>query len=285
MTATAERLTADIGIGGMTVRLRVPDEAFLRMVEGRYAGFPGAAESAECDFDIELIPQKRAEEASLLDGDSAADDVRVWREGGLWNLTRGDFRAEWSPAERRGRIRQSMNPYSVDCVLRIVHTLALAKQGGFLVHAASAIRNGKAFLFSGVSGAGKTTISRLAPADATLLTDEISYVRRSGANAGASSEGYVAYGTPFAGELAEPGENVQAPIATLFFLEQGPENRIEAVNSPSVAARLLLRDILFFAHDAELVDQVFASALDFVQRVPVKRLTFLPDERVWDLIQ
>jgi hypothetical protein len=278
MTATAERLTADIGIGGMTVRLRVPDEAFLRMVEGRYAGFPGAAESAECDFDIELIPQKRAEEASLLDEDSADDDVRVWREGSLWNLTRGDFRAEWSPAERRGRIRQSMNPYSVDCVLRIVHTLALAKQGGFLVHAASAIRNGKAFLFSGVSGAGKTTISRLAPADATLLTDEISYVRRAG-------DGYVAYGTPFAGELAEPGENVQAPIETLFLLEQGPENRIEAVNSPSIAAQRLLRNILFFAHDAELVDQVFASALDFVQRVPVKRLTFLPDERVWDFIR
>lgn len=280
MTATAERLTADIGIGGMTVRLRVPDEAFLRMVEGRYAGFPGAAEAAECNFDVELIPQ-RQNEASLLHEDSADDDVRVWREGALWNLTRGDFRAEWNPAERRGRIRQSMNPYSVDCVLRIVHTLALARQGGFLVHAASAIQNGKAFLFSGVSGAGKTTISRLAPADATLLTDEISYVRRAEAN----SEGYVAYGTPFAGELAEPGENVQAPIETLFFLEQGPENRIEDVSSPSAAARMLLRNILFFAHDAELVDQVFASALDFVQRVAVKRLTFLPDERVWDLIR
>ncbi len=278
MTATAERLTADIGIGGMTVRLRVPDEAFLRMVHGRYAGFPGAAESAECDFDIELVPQRPTDDTSLLDEDSVDDDVRVWREGSLWNLTRGDFRAEWSPTERRGRIQQSMNPYSVDCVLRIVHTLALAKQGGFLVHAASAIRNGKAFLFSGVSGAGKTTISRLAPRDATLLTDEISYVRRAG-------DGYVAYGTPFAGELAEPGENVQAPIETLFFLEQGPENRIEAVGSPSVAARALLRNILFFAHDAELVDQVFASALDFVQRVPVKRLTFLPDGRVWDLIQ
>ena len=196
----------------------------------------------------------------------------------MWNLTRGDFRAEWNPAERRGRIRQSMNPYSVDCVLRIVHTLALAKQGGFLVHAASAIRNGKAFLFSGISGAGKTTISRLAPADATLLTDEISYVRR-------AENGYVAYGTPFAGELAEPGENVQAPIETLFFLEQGPENRIEDVGSASVAARGLLRNILFFAHDAELVDQVFAAALDFVRRVAVKRLTFLPDERVWDLIR
>jgi hypothetical protein len=256
----------------------VPDEAFLRMVHGRYAGFPGTAHGAECDFDVELVQQRPADDASLPDDESADDDVQVWREGGMWNLTRGDFRAQWNPAERRGRIWQSMNPYSVDCVLRIVHTLALARQGGFLVHAASAIRNGKAFLFSGVSGAGKTTISRLAPADATLLTDEISYVRRVG-------EGYVAYGTPFAGELAEPGENVQAPIAILFLLEQGPKNRIENAGSASVAARALLRNILFFAHDAELVDQVFASALDFVQRVAVKRLTFLPDERVWDLIR
>ena len=52
-----------------------------------------------------------------------------------------------------------------------------------------------------------------------------------------------------------------------------------------MAAGALLRNILFFAHDAELVDQVFAAALDFVQRVAVKRLTFLPDERVWDLIR
>ena len=65
MTATAERLTADIGIAGMTVRLRVPDEAFLRMVQGRYAGFPGAAAAAECDFDVELVPQRAVDDAAL----------------------------------------------------------------------------------------------------------------------------------------------------------------------------------------------------------------------------
>jgi hypothetical protein len=48
----------------------------------------------------------------------------------------------------------------------------------------------------GSPGQGKTTISRLAPPDATLLTDEISYLRREG-------DGYIAYGTPLAGELAQ----------------------------------------------------------------------------------
>src|SRR4029077_15516862 len=98
-------------------------------------------------------------------------------------------------------------------------------QGGFLLHSASAIRNGKAFLFAGVSGAGKTTISRLAPPGVALLSDEISYVRR-------QDHGYTAFGTPFTGELAKLGENTSAPVAALYLLAQGSENRIDPVALP-----------------------------------------------------
>ncbi len=157
--------------------------------------------------------------------------------GGRWACERGDFRAEWEPASRTGRIRQTANPYSIDAVLRIVHTLVLARQGGFLLHSASAIRNGKAFLFAGVSEAGKTTISRLAPPDATLLTDEISYVRKR------ASSGYVAFGTPFTGELAKLGENVSAPIAALYLLAKG--RRIASI--PSRPARRLDLCLLMFS--------------------------------------
>ena len=153
----------------------------------------------------------------------------------------------------------------------------------FLLHSASAIRNGKAFLFAGVSGAGKTTISRLAPADATLLTDEISYVRK--LDASEQSEGYVAFGTPFTGELAKLGENTSAPVAALYLLAQGkdPENRIDPVTAAD-AGRELLANMLFFAEDQELVHWAFQAACDFVDRVPVYRLTFTPDARVWEMI-
>src|SRR6266516_7768334 len=181
------------------------------MLEGRYAGFIGSGQAPDYEFDVELGPP------ADIDPDA---DVRVFRQDGKWRLERGDFRAEWDPVSRRGRVRQSANPYSIDAVLRIVHSLVLAGQGGLLVHAASVVRNGRAFLFAGVSGAGKTTLSRLAPPDATLLTDEISYVRREDGE-------YVAYGTPFAGELAKAGENVRAPIGALYLLAQGPENRID----------------------------------------------------------
>ena len=165
----------------------------------------------------------------------------------------------------------------MDTVPRIVHALVLAREGGFLVHASSAIRNGRAFLFAGVSGAGKTTISRLAPVDATLLTDEMSYVRREAGE-------YYAYGTPFAGELAKPGENVRAPLGGLFLLAKGPRNRIEEVPAAQADAALLAC-VLFFAEDPALVSAVFRSVCDFVEQIPVRRLTFLPDQRVWEMIQ
>jgi hypothetical protein len=204
-------------------------------------------------------------------------DVQVRCEQGQWSFRRGDFHADWDPGCGRGRIRQTANPYSVDAVLRIVHTLVLAREGGFLLHSASAVRGGRAFLFSGLSGTGKTTISRLAPPDVTLLTDEVSYVRR-------QAEGYRAFGTPFAGELARVGENVSAPIAAVYLLDKGPANRIDPVPG-SEATQRIMRNILFFAEEPDLVRRVFEAACEFVARVPVYHLTFFPDKRVWELIR
>jgi hypothetical protein len=93
----------------------------------------------------------------------------------------------------------------------------------------------------------------------------------------------VAFGTPFAGELARIGENLRAPLAALYFLTQGPENHVEPVGDAE-ATRELMRNILFFAHDPELVRMVFQSAVNFVRRVPVRRLVFAPNSRVWELI-
>lgn len=180
-----------VEIGGIPIALSTSDDNFLDLLRQRYHGFL----SSSCP-EFELV-------FDLVGADSVSDDdVRVHRDGEMWRIERGDFRAQWDPRTGKGVVRQNSNPYSLDSVLRIVHSLILAQRGGFLLHAASGICEGRACLFSGVSGAGKTTMTRLAPADVTLLTDEISYLRP-------STDGYSAYGTPFAGELARPGKTAR----------------------------------------------------------------------------
>jgi hypothetical protein len=254
-------------IGGTAITIRTDSREFRQLLADRYSGFV-ASQPAEFKLSVELFePQVTA---------GSDEDLQLTFTGKEWLILRGDFHARWNPSTNRGSVRQAPSPYAIDSVLRIIHSLVLARRGGFLLHAASAIRSQRAFLFAGVSGAGKTTISRLAPPDATLLTDEISYVL-------SKNREYFAYGTPFAGELARTGENVSAPIKTLFLLDKGSENRIEPV-SKAEAIRAVLRNILFFAEDAELVNRVFDSACEFVNQVPVRRLIFVPDERVWDII-
>jgi len=287
-----------IDIGGIPILLRTDSANFIGLLEDRYGEFVASASGQRknrqpiFELEVELVPP--------TGNITESEDVTVSFDSGRWVMKRSDFYAEWDQAQRRGWVRHSANPYSIDSVLRILHSLILARLGGFLVHAASAVRNGRAYLFAGVSGAGKTTISRLAPPDVMLLTDEISYVRQTvwpvacasekqsfsdshPSDVIASGQSYVAFGTPFAGELARIGKNLQAPVAALYLLMQGPENRIESV-SEHEAARALLRNILFFAEDQELIQGVFNSVFDFTRRVAVRRLIFTPDERIWEMI-
>ena len=145
--ASSEQSGATIEIGGISIFLQTGDEDFRRIIESRYAGFVNPLARPSCTLEIDL------EEHT---GSTA--DVRVSRRGSVWRIERGDFCAEFDARSRRGWVRQSPNPYSLDAMMRIIHSLVLAEEGGFLVHAASGIRNGRAFVFAGVSGAWMKSI-------------------------------------------------------------------------------------------------------------------------------
>ncbi len=256
-----------VEIGGLPIQLHTSDPDFRQVIEQRYAGFLNPSAVPACRFEIQLTSNQS----------QADEDVSVFKRGSTWCLRRGDFRAEWDLRRREGWIRQSANPYSIDTVLRITHSLLLAMEGGFQLHASSAIRNARAFLFAGVSGAGKTTTVKLAPPDAVVLTDEISYVRR-------TESGYRAYGTPFAGELARPGANASAPVERVCLLKQSRQNRLRPVTRFN-AIRALMRHVLFFAQDKELVERILDSVVHLVSSVEVVEMEFTPDQRAWELIR
>ena len=260
-----------ISIGGTSIRLNLTDPAFCEVLQQRYGGFIAQSGGFDYSMDVELTM-----ETNFLTPQAG---IRVESSDGVWRICRNDFEAEWAPRNRRGRVRQTAHAYVLDAVLRIVHGLLLADRGGFLLHSSSAVRHERAFLFSGISGVGKTTISRLVPVDALLLADEVSYVRHDGI-------AYRAYGTPFAGELAKAkmGKDLSAPLRAAYLLAHGIDNRIVPMSAPEAVAAMM-RNVIFFARDPVLTKKIFNTVCDFVSKVEVSRLSFVPDEHVWDLIQ
>lgn len=255
-------------IGSIAVCIQGANAAFAASVRERYRPF--LASSAEPDITLEIDLQSTLAR-------SADEDLEVRQESGRWLLTRGDLEAVFDATTGRGVVRQTANPFSIDTVLRVICSLTLAEREGFLLHAASAVRGGRAFVFVGKSGTGKTTMMRLKPSDAIALTDEVSFVQRNGS-------GYVAYGTPFYGELARPGEPCKAPLEAIYFLEHSTEIQSLRLTSAEAAGGLL-ENMLFFAKNAELARGVFTETCRLAERVPAFRLQFTLDQRVWELIR
>ena len=261
-------ISTTVTIGGIPVRFWSRDRSFSRLLRRRYANFLGSSHEDATELTVNLLARQ---------GWRPGAELQVVCRGATWHMQRGDFCAEWNMQSRHGVVRQPRSPYALDSVLRILHTLILAQRGGFLLHAASMIRGSRALVFAGQSGAGKTTMCRLAPPGAVLLTDEISFIQPVG-------NAYFAFGTPFFGELAVPGKNTFAPLDALYVLEHAAEDSVEDL-PPRRALTELLKNILLFAHDSETVGRVFAAAFDLVSRLPVRRLRFAPTPRVWDLLE
>jgi hypothetical protein len=164
---------------------------------------------------------------------------------------------------------------SFESFLRVLYSLILPDRDGLAIHASSLAKDGKAYMFPGKSGEGKTTIVRLSP-DANLLTDEISIVRGIG-------EEPMAYGTPFHGDLEMPGQNTSAPVAGLYFLVKDKKNYLEEL-SPKVALRKLLGNIVLFGQDQNLARKAFQLSYELVTSLPCYDLHFLPEPSFWGCI-
>lgn len=165
--------------------------------------------------------------------------------------------------------------YALDSLLRILLTAVLAPRQGFLLHAASIVRDGRAYVFAGRSGAGKSTVASLSPVG-SVLTDEISLIRY--------SDGcWQAYGTPFWGEFRAAGMNRHFPIAGIYFLTQDKHDRFEPLSTKEIL-RALLPCVLFFTSEIRANEALLSTLLEIVERVPAYRLHFRRTPNFWKVV-
>ena len=177
--------------------------------------------------------------------------------------------------------------YPLDEVLMINW---LSRGLGIMMHACGVSHNGQGIIFSGTSGAGKSTvadlwknrISRLKsrsmePSKNTiLLSDDRIIIRKIDGR-------FFVFGTPWHGDskVCSPEE---APLDKIFFLQQAKENKVKKIDSIKAASRLIVCSFPPF-WDKKGMEFTLNYCAELAQRIPCYELDFVPDKRVLDLVR
>ena len=165
----------------------------------------------------------------------------------------------------------------IENFLRVFSAHRALDQGGVVLHSAGLVFDDKAYIFSGHSNAGKTTLTRKAyQKGARVLSDDINLLLP-------DAEGYQAHAVPFTGEfgrtLDHQGSQDSYPVVGIILLQQGDSLNTETVNASDAVATLLTG--CPFVNDDEVESAVlFDSVTALVEKLPVIRLISRRDDNI-----
>lgn len=174
--------------------------------------------------------REKAEESFGGAGVDAAEglDLRMAPAVGGWSVASRDVVGTVGP--RSARLVLGGTPTAVESALRAAASLWLPPAGGLLVHAASAARGGRAALFAGRSGIGKSTLAnKLARDGWEVFGEEIALVSL-------DAQGALLHRHPFGGCFPA---RASAPLTWLAFLDRAIAHRARPVPPAEACARLL----------------------------------------------
>lgn len=169
--------------------------------------------------------------------------------------------------------------YPLDCPGNLIAYMESAAQfcgklvdhDGFYLHSSAVVLDGKAYLFSGNPGMGKSTHTRLWQSTfgpgARVINDDKPALRL--------IDGvWYAYGTPWCGK---DGINIneKAPVAGVCFLKQAPHNAIRRLDSREALENILKQTMWKFRNPVNL-SKVMGHLDRFLKMIPVYELENLP---------
>jgi hypothetical protein len=171
----------------------------------------------------------------------------------------------------------TLSPVQWRNILRVLYFYGFLEYTGLLLHASGLVRGNRAYVFPGVSDAGKTTIVRHSPG-MPVLSDEVVAVRLGGRN-----EVPVAFGTPFYGDWGRPGEMIHQPIQGLYFPVKSTETRLEPLTPRETLTRLLPCIFSYTVFPARL-EKLVDFGIQLASQVPAFAFYFQPGAKMWETI-
>lgn len=145
--------------------------------------------------------------------------------------------------------------------------------GDIMIHASGVNNTGHGYLFSGVSGKGKTTMARLWDnAGARVIHDDRLILRNSGNT-------YIMHNTP----VYKNDVPAESQLNKIFLIEHGSKNELIPVRGAS-SVSLVMANCIQHNWDSAIVARLLGSVSLMCTAIPVTRLLFRPDRSVIDHI-
>ncbi len=173
------------------------------------------------------------------------------------------------------------SPYICEAVaiLRVICDYIIDK-GGFFLHCSCLKYKDEAIIFTAPSGTGKSTHSALWRRhfgdEVVMINDDKPLVREKDGR-------FYIYGTPWNGKHSI-GNNTSAPIRSVVFLSQAPENKATPISPIDAMALLLQQTVL--PSDKAALSKLLDMLGRLVETVPMYRLgCTISDEAVTTIYQ
>ena len=148
---------------------------------------------------------------------------------------------------------------------------AIIDYNGLYLHSSAVFMEGKAYLFSGPCGVGKSTHTGIWESifdGARIINDDKPALRF-------INNKWYAYGTPWSGKN-HININVKAPLAGICFLEQGNENTIKRLSEFEAVVKIMSQTTYKFKY-VERMDKLISSVNLLVNKIPIYELTNRPE--------
>ena len=263
-------MTAEVAfqIAGIDVLVRSAESRALAGIPFGGAQATGAAPALIVE--LELAPELGARPFAP---DHPAFARRI--EGDRLRIERSDAEGwiELAGDPVRAWFRVSEELYAREACLRVALSIALPRRDALILHASAVEWDGAAHVFTGVSGAGKSTIARILASRPRCrrLADELLVLAR-------EPRGWTLHVPPLIGVAGLPiGES--APLASIDLLVQAGDHHRERL-APRAAMRELLRHVVVYAAEAATTERVLGLVERLVADVPCHRLAFRDDPTV-----
>ena len=271
-------------IAEQLIAIEAPEKTFELLPN--YAPFRVDKTDAICLFTIyvheDSLPSSDAWEHVYTDrSDDDMPRIEMYQRDGEWLFCVSMYRdsevesamqcsADWSRVDLY--LRPQTARFAIDNAAMLVYAFATADKGVLLFHSSVTVRNGKAYMFLGHSGTGKSTHSqqwKAAFPDAQLLNDDNPVVRL------LPDQTVRVYGSPWSGKTP-CYKNESAPVQALVQLAQAPENIITRLKMTQ-AYPYILASVSGLKVLPHMMDRLYESIAQLLEITPVYRLECLPN--------